>query len=291
MAGVHPPPPLHPATAHQPQTPTTHHHHQIQPNDILTYTGSIGYTSTPKDVRESANSTPVVKPRNMNPPAKRRSVSAGAPPQQRPPRARPSPGTFCQEQPSKNYNKFNYGLKRDVPPQTNIYSTPMKREQQTPQRASSPANRVPDADGAWERLVQLAKDDFSAEELAMLYWDTLSKLLQFYHIEEPMEVARIELTWKEIQAARSAAAGEPQPHHQPPQVPPITISQKGCRDHGAKHSYTPYTYTIVRDPPSVTRNTRSGTPVVTPQQECDAKRSSSLGRTLRSVSPAQRPWM
>eukprot|EP01064_Diplonema_japonicum_P003831 TRINITY_DN1251_c0_g1_i1.p1 TRINITY_DN1251_c0_g1~~TRINITY_DN1251_c0_g1_i1.p1 ORF type:complete len:382 (+),score=71.84 TRINITY_DN1251_c0_g1_i1:45-1190(+) len=291
----HPPPLLQQPPPQQQQLQQQQQQQQQQPDPVLMYTGQViggGYTSTPRDagINISAPNTPASNASALPPKAKRRSVSTGS---VRPPR-KPSPGTFCQEQPQKVYTKYNYGVKRDPPP-VQVCSTPVKQRERssTPQRAPSPqtSNRVPDADGAWERLVQLAKDDFSGEELAMLYWDTLSKLLMFYRIEEPMEVARIELTWKEIQAARSAAATEQQSQPQQPSTP-ISVQQKGCRDHASKPPYTPYTYTVVRDQPSVTRNTRSGTPVVTPQQESDARRGNSLGRSnMRSCSPAQRPWM
>eukprot|EP01060_Flectonema_neradi_P004653 TRINITY_DN13027_c0_g1_i1.p1 TRINITY_DN13027_c0_g1~~TRINITY_DN13027_c0_g1_i1.p1 ORF type:complete len:408 (+),score=63.81 TRINITY_DN13027_c0_g1_i1:29-1252(+) len=204
-----------------------------------------------------------------------------------------------------HYDKYNYSTLRDTSPARSVRGasphksirnpSPSRRQQSTvpPQESlyvEPVAAPAPTSD-AWERLVLLAKDDFSPEELAMLYWDTLSRLLTMYGINEPMEVARIEITWKEIQAVRSAIDNPTPSHHQQQIiVAPPPGPGRGSRDPNTKQSYTPFTYTFKRDTPIVARNTISGTPIVTPQQELEARRQSATG-TMRSSSPAQRPWM
>ena len=158
------------------------------------------------------------------------------------------------------YDKYNYSILRDSSPMRSVRgASPHKstvRDRSPSRRLHQPAGpsetvELPPAptSDAWERLVGLARDDFSPEELAMLYWDTLSRLLNMYGVTEPMEVARIEITWKEIQAVRSTIDNPTTSHPQQQQVivVPPPGPGRGSRDTNTKQSYTPFTYTVKRD--------------------------------------------
>eukprot|EP00659_Diplonema_papillatum_P016064 gene16064-24596_t len=135
------------------------------------------------------------------------------PPAETPPkcvrRAESPQSRNCHEQPSKACDEFT---SRDTiiaaasPSRvaSSSWCTPDRHNPFATPSGPKPGD-VPSVDCAWLRLLHAARADFSGEELSMLFWDTLSKLVSFYGITEPMEVARIELTWKEIQAARSGS--------------------------------------------------------------------------------------
>ena len=93
--------------------------------------------------------------------------------------------------------------------------------QQVRHPAASPPTAERGANAAWQRLVRLAEGDFNEEELSMLYWDTLRKLLLFYSIDEPMDVARIEITWKTLQAGRG---GVPEAAAVADLPPPVAVA-------------------------------------------------------------------
>ena len=210
------------------------------------------YTSTPRDAAPVPAPAPAVPPQPHPQPqkAKRRSNSAGTarartastgPPI---PPAATSSQSFCAEQSPKTYTKFDYGTKRQVPDRQPIQRAPSIPQAPTP-------SKLQIGDEAWERLVVLARDDFTEDELGMLFWDTLSKLLMFYSIEEPMEVAKIELKWKSIQSGRPAegmqSPGGNGSLYEVPRVDTAHHSTHSARDVNAQNKYTPYNYHAKRE--------------------------------------------
>eukprot|EP00760_Papus_ankaliazontas_P033220 PhM_4_TR6244/c0_g1_i1/m.86657 len=75
------------------------------------------------------------------------------------------------------------------------------QQQDSPSRRRTATTAPPQhIEDAWGRLVALSRDDFDEDELILLYWESLHVLLvDHYNMHDPLEIARIQIAWKQRQ--------------------------------------------------------------------------------------------
>jgi hypothetical protein len=62
---------------------------------------------------------------------------------------------------------------------------------------SSPSDVIPGPYlDAWIKFVTLAAHDFSEPELVELSWETITDLLKYYKMSNPIEIGKVQLAWK-----------------------------------------------------------------------------------------------
>lgn len=137
---------------------------------------------------------------------------------------------------------------------------------------------------AWATLVAALHGEITEEELSALSWETARRLVDHCGITDPIEVAHIELTWRERQGSRQHAA----PVSPPPPTPP-QYAQQNDAPQPPLQQCAPEVEAPTRSPPPTAPAAAQPLHKVPPLKLSPSsnKRGGSASRTTPAKKPAQ----